>query len=355
MKQLLTITLIIYGLRTSAQTLRVDSSILDEFKKQVGNSFIVGLGESGHGFESINETKSRLAEVLQRELQFAAILFESSFTESVVSFLADSTLDARSKNFLYPFWNTVSVKRALKPFFNQERGRGIPLILGFDIQEDCRFNRLSRFLLDKELVSKNKGRLLSCDSILSYYIGGHFSRKEPLSVREHQLLLHHYDLIAEEIRSRSLPGLQTKLLERSIDNRKWLCQYLSLDKAGKKMFYRDSLMAANIIWLQTQLYADKKLILWAADTHLAKKTSNRPAKWMGEWISSHYQNTFFAVSFKKGKGDKAFLREATSSRYSTKSREKFHLVIYLNTLNKIKAVEWNTPCQASGSPTGLDQ
>jgi erythromycin esterase len=345
MKQLLICILVIFSLPVQAQTPSIDDPALQELKKRLHSSLIVGLGEAGHGFESINDVKSALVRVLHKELNFEAIAFESSFTESVVSFLVDSTLDSRATNFLYPFWNTTPVKAALEPFFHNEQHGQKPLIMGFDIQEDCRYSNLSQVLMDKKLVSDHKDKLIECDSVLSYYIGAYFSRKGALPDQEYLLLVRNYELIAAEVKTKSTNSLQMKLLERSLENRMWLCKYLTITTATEKMYYRDSLMADNIAWLQKELYEGSRFMVWAANTHIAKKTHSRRPEWTGEWLSSGYGDRYFAVSFRKGPAGSPSFWKGTSYRYSSGPFEKFDLVFYLDKLIKIKTGAWITPCR----------
>lgn len=342
MKQFTFFILICFAVPVQAQTSFTDTTEMLEFTRQIEHSSIVALGETGHGYETINEAKSAFAGVLQEKFNFTAISFESSFTESIVSFLVDSTVNARARNFLYPFWNTTSVKTALASFLSREKDK--PLIIGFDIQEDCRFNKLSQLLLNKHLVSANKDRLIQCDSILSCYIGKHISRKGAITQQEYALLIHNYEFIQTEITTKEFSPVHKKLLERCIENRKWLCKYLTLTTAKEKMYYRDSLMAANIIWLKRELYADNKLIVWAANTHIAKSTSPNSAEWMGEWLTITYRDQYFAIAFEKGFASNTLSWTKTPYRYFSSPYKKFNLVIYLDKLTKIKSAEWITPC-----------
>ena len=344
MKRSLYLILINCCLYTQGQTLSFDTSELSRFKKQIGSSFIIGLGEVGHGFESINEAKAALVGVLHKELQFEAVAFESSFTESIASFFNNDSLDTRSENFLYPFWNTASVKTALNNFFDSEIKCQKPLIIGFDIQEDCRFEQLSQLLIHKGIISAGTEKLNVCDSILSYYIGKNFSRKGAITGDEHFLLSNNYDAIAKEISLKHIDSLQKKLLLRSIENRKWLCKYLTLKSPSEKMYYRDSLMASNVLWIRNELYPANKFILWAANTHIAKHNNNKSPKWMGERLSSIYPNTYYTVGFQKGTADKMFFLQSIQLNYSINSFKTFDMVIYLDKLKKIQRHEWVTPC-----------
>lgn len=344
MKPFLFFIVMIFSLKVQAQTTPKDNPDLQELKKRLDSRLIVGLGEAGHGFESINEAKSALVGILHKEWNVEAIAFESSFTESVASFMADSTLDSRAKSFLYPFWITTPVKAALAPFFHNEQHSLKPLIIGFDIQEDCRYSKLSRVLMDKRLVVDNKDRLLECDSVLSYYIGEHFSRKGALSGQEYWLLVRNYELIAAEIKAKNTHALQGKLWERSLDNRKWLCRYLTLTTATEKMYFRDSLMAANIAWLQKELYNGHRFIVWAANNHIARNTHGQRPKWTGEWLSAAYGEQYFSVAFQKGTAGRPFFWKGTSHHYASPPFAKFDLVISLDKLVKVKPEAWITPC-----------
>ncbi len=343
MKLFLYFILTIYVLKAQGQVSLINPIEWQKLKKEIGNSSTIGLGEVGHGFESINEAKSTLVKVLQTELNFKAVAFESSFIESIVSFLNNDPPDTRTKDFLYPFWNTTSVKTALKDFFVNEKSLLKPLIIGFDIQEDCRFENFSQYLSSKGLTTTSKNKLHECDSILSYYIGEKFSRKAAITNQEYLLLLHNYEEIAKEIGTKFVDGLQKKLIERCIDNRKWLCKYLTLTTVNKKMYYRDSLMADNIIWLKNELYTKNKFIIWAANTHIAKHTSGKNPKWTGEWLSSVYVDKYFTIAFQKGPINKIY-RKHMSFNYSNHPNEKFDMSVYLKKLRKIKVQEWITPC-----------
>jgi len=344
MKQFLYFIWTIGSLHSNAQTSSWETFELQKLKNRFSSSLIVGLGEVGHGFESINEAKSSLVDLLQSEMNFEAIAFESSFTESVVSFIRDSTLESRTKNFLYPFWNTPSVRKTLKSFFDKETSLR-PLIIGFDIQEDCRFTKLSQLLIEKQLILTNRDKLLESDSLLSYYIGKHFTRKHALSHQEYLLLVENYEIIVKEIRAKQQSVLQYKLLERSIENRKWLCKLLTLTTAKERMYFRDSLMADNVRWIHNELYPNNKLILWAANTHISNNVSNKEPQWMAEWLSSQYSDNYFSIAFNKGSGNKFLILSKTSYSYYESPSGKFNLVIYLDKLKKIKPDEWNTPCE----------
>lgn len=307
----------------------------------IGNARIVGIGEEGHGYESINTIKADLTKNLRNEKGFHVILFESSFTLSVIAYLNGDTGTKRLKNFIYPFWNTHPVRQALSPFFNEEQTIKSPLILGFDMQEDCRFRQLSKYLIDKKFVALAKDRLLAGDSILNYYIGKTGLRKTPLTENELFLLNTYYDIVSVELRSKRLPLKTEGLLIRALENRKWLAKYLTIKNIGSRMFFRDSMMAENIKWLKEEIFKGEKILLWAADLHLSKGNMNKCPQWMGERIYSVYRNEYFAISIRK---NKSRVKEGKLNLEFRPRTSDFNARIWLKALDKIKPEEWKTPC-----------
>jgi erythromycin esterase-like protein len=193
-------------LKTAAQTNAYTQPPWQQLQSRLSAYSVIGLGEVGHGYESINAAKGTVAEFLRRQLGVGGVVFESSLTLSVVGYLQADSLDQRLKHSLYPFWNTASVKASLKGFYDDEQGKQKPLIVGCDVQEDCRYTRLSRYLLREGLVQANQDRLTAADFILSYYIGKDFSRKGNLAPAEYSHLVSSYELIAAELKGQPLPA-----------------------------------------------------------------------------------------------------------------------------------------------------
>jgi erythromycin esterase len=315
-----------------------------KFRSELGEHTIFGLGEEGHGYESVNEAKGVILDFLRQELDVRGVVFESSFTLCALRYLRGDSLAARLRYSLYPFWNTASVKMYLQAFYQTE-GRNKPLISGCDIQEDCRFTVLSRYLIDLGLVNKSRSALLASDSILAYYIGKDFSRRGKLTTEEYGILTNNYEAVTTELRTHGTDGVNQKILLRSVGNRLWLCHYLSLNSAKERMYYRDSLMADNVVWLKNVLYPTEKIAIWAANTHISKqKIAGAGPKWMGEWLSSHYKGLYYSIAVQKGLLTNGEMLHQEFSVQFTPGQPQFNAIILLKRLGKISPAEWETPC-----------
>jgi erythromycin esterase len=325
----------------------IDPSRWQAVGSRLVNIIVIGLGETGHGYESINEAKSVTAAFLHSQLNFRVISFESSFVESLMGFLRKDSLDKRMAGFLYPFWNTGSINTMLNHFVEEERQTDRPLIMGFDLQEDCRFMKFSTFLLKEGLVVAGKEKLMECDSILSLYIGANSSKKGAMTEAEYKILSGNYNIIRTELKARNLADLNAKLLDRAIENREWLCRYLTFSTAREKMYFRDSLMAKNITWMKQEIYSDQKMIVWAANSHIARKEANKDPRWMGEWLSGSLAGGYFAIAFEKGRPGKGshILTTEISIGFSDADGKKFDAIVNSGKLRKIRPDQWTTPCE----------
>lgn len=321
--------LLLYAVSASAQVSRQEvwSRLSPEAK-------ITGLGESSHGFESFNAQKAEWLAGFQRENPDRAVIFESSFTLGVLAWLEGDS-DHRTDRFLYPFWNTASVKNALRGFLSAERQQHVPKIFGCDIQEDCRFTALSAYLLDRHIIQYFADRLRQSDSILARCIGAQ-PVVSVLSPAEAERLRQNYTAVGDELAAHTgLPELHYRLLDRVLQNRRWLCRYLTIKSTSDLMAYRDSLMAENVAWIYDTFLKNSEVLLWAANTHVAKNASkNSKPVWMGEYLQARYGTGYAAVALSPGKGETAVIV----------SKKGFDVSVEIPKPVKIAAAEWKTDC-----------
>jgi erythromycin esterase len=316
-----------------------------ELARQIGTSNVIGLGETGHGYAMINDAKALLADFLRTDAGFSVVCLESSFTGSVIAYLDGKTGSERLQAFVYPFWNTPPVRGALDRFTQTESGSGKPALFGFDMQEDCRFGQLANYLLSNDLVKRSAQDLRSADSILALYIGASPTRHGRMDTGVAANLVTLYANVATEI-----PGTTSahrSLLLRCLQNRSWLCTYLTM-RGTDRMHFRDSLMAENVGWIRSVLHPDAKMLLWAADTHMAKSGTAAP-RWMGAYLQKQTGVGYYAISIRKEQRGESLPGTPFTIRY-TAGGGAFDAVVGVRFLQKIGAAEWITPCPADTLP-----
>lgn len=343
-KRIFLLILFVYAFDANAQFVAGDSMVYQSFRERVESSLIIGLGEESHGFESVNTEKAKLLIYLKNEFDLNAVLFESSLVESVISFLSEDMPGVRPGKFLYPYWNTPSVRSLITEFIQGEDSKGLPLIAGFDIQEDCRFNVFSNYLIQQNIVTNQLKALNICDSILSLYIGKKNNRKSSVTNEEYQILSGSYELIEAEINLSMQDLLKKKLLLYCIENRKSLCKYLTINAVNERMHFRDSLMAANIIWFQQELYTGKQFAIWAANTHIAKQRITKNIRWTGERLAAYFDQHYLPISIQKGSAKNSYTWENIFFYFNHFNSKGFEYIFYTGEIQKVMPHEWITHC-----------
>lgn len=306
---------------------------------------IAGLGEESHGYATFNTLKASIVSRLHEQRKDGELVFESSFTQGMAAYLLQYPLDKRMEAWLYPFWNTPEVGRALQSFVTKEEEKQQPFLLGCDVQEDCRYVVFSQMLQQRQWVSRQRALLEKADSVLQYYIGADYSRAV-MNEEEVHLLHGWYDSIAVEIRGTVADSLALLLVERCLQNRKWLCEYLSLKASKKRMYFRDSIMAVNVLWLKEHLFNKSPVWIWAANSHVARrKLEGKAPQWMGEWLQANPHYSYYAAGLQRG-GQKRKERPGNTPVYDIRfsSQGKFDAVIFHPSPQKIAASQWKTRC-----------
>lgn len=305
-------------------------------KPAIATHDIIGLGEVSHGFETFNATKAGLLTAMRKDHENLSVIFESPFTACALAYLNNDGDDRLAKS-LYPFWNTASVRQAIRAFQEREGQAGRPLVFGCDVQEDCRFTRLSEYLLRNRIIQTEAATLQRCDSLLGTLIGPKRTEFFWDDVNR-DTLINGYNRVIKELDAVKMRATENKLLHQALLNRKWLCEYLHIKDIADRMAFRDGLMARNVVWIyENFIKKGEKAVLWSADTHIAKNdeaVKNGKPRWMGEHLQVYFKDKYYAVSLSPGK--RGVLKFA--------AKKGFDAVLYNRKPKHIFPEEWDTPC-----------
>jgi len=216
-----------------------------EFLKGVlKNKDIVALGESLHGVKEYNAYKLEIIKYLHEELGFNVIAIESDLAMNYYGNRYGNKIPDTLflKNLISPVWHTENYLKLVKYIKSKPNLK----IIGFDIVNINSINSgLSNLSINNEdQVNKN-------DKIFIQY---------------------------------------------SVLNK--------LYKSEEHFYngYRDSIMAKNIEWIVEELYPNEKIIISAANIHIAKTKVNKHG-YMGEILSKKYKEKYFSIGFFHSLGD----------------------------------------------------
>lgn len=299
---------------------------LDCLKTYFCGKRIIQLGESGHGVAQFSMVKVRLIKYLHEQCGFDVIAFESGLYDC---FTANGKISAETplmnmKRSIFQVWHTEEVL-ALFEYLKAQSATGHPLIIsGFDIQMSSTYSYFGRAYDFKRMILPldsvyaqsvyRQDSIFTQDSDINYLINnqsalkifydslGHF-----LEINKFAILEHHpqeLNLINVLIQTASMtpPAIDMYVLNAQQNY-----------PAGASL--RDQRMADNIDFIMNTLYPDKKIIVWAHNTHVCHKYaevigSGNAFKNMGQWLAERHRQEMYTIGLYMYRG-----QAATNNRY----------------------------------------
>lgn len=256
-----------------------DDSDLTAFDATVGNARVVALGESTHGTSEFFRLKHRLAQHLVREHNFRLFAIEDQQLgmERVNAYVLGGTgpvEDAMRR--MFGVWSTTEVRDLIgwMRSYNQSHREDPVEFIGFDMQNpslpiDSLLTFTSRF--EPSLVP-------TLDLLLSDYREAW--RKSPYPQYTAPESLHHRWADGAEATWRLVEARRGSWLGRAGSRAdsmavEWAVQNARvIGQAGRFIFNnqpdRDSAMAANLAWRLELSGPDRRVIVWAHDSHISK-------------------------------------------------------------------------------------
>lgn len=260
-----------------------DYSDLLILNKLIGDSKIVGLGESTHGSSEVYQMKYRISEYLIADKNFNVFSLEANMPES---FLMNQYIQEEKGNpkdilkgmyfWLWQTEETLAFVEWLKKY-NEDHQPKV-FFDGFDMQYA-------------------KGAV---DQIRKIYQENHWPEHEinelEIALKENNRGFRTYSkkvqkIIAEYLfliaqKSNTITNPEEKL--RFLQNVDIIRQYSELN-----FIRRDRFMAENIKWLKEN-YLNSKVIVSAHNYHIAKLNSDRMGYWLNEMYDKDFVNFGFA-------------------------------------------------------------
>lgn len=254
-----------------------DYSDLDAIGNAIGNSQIVLLGEQDHGDAPTFLAKTRLIKYLHEKKGFNVLAFESDFF--ALNFGWDRTTkikgrtDSLIRYSIYNIWiNCKACSNLLYEYVPATFATATPLQLsGFDCQMSSFYSakHLGKTLdsmlrrLEPPIIKSQNYETEIVPILDSISIGG----SRDTAVYQQRILL--LTTIMHQLQSKLEAN---DFLMRFVEN---LIKVNLEYKTGQSdrqfsMKVRDETMAENIKWLSEVKYRNEKIIVWAANFHIAK-------------------------------------------------------------------------------------
>lgn len=274
-------------------------------KKAIGNRRIVALGESTHGSGTYYQLKSELVKYLHRQMGFEVLAMESGLGDTYLAYANVDTLSGKQLRNFSVFGNfRAKEATGLFDYIKEQHPTQSPLnYVGYDTQasSDFLFNQLKKILAgyNKELSDSLSTRMFSYQRAYGFASSQdsvNFCKHRDIFVETsntaRRYLEEHKDAIMAK---HQINNTAFKVMVRSLAM--FAASYnLSYSETWKGYALRDSLMAENLKWLLTEVYAGKKVIIWAHNGHVEKgEMENGYMKAMGHFLKEQHADNYYSI------------------------------------------------------------
>lgn len=296
-----------------------DYTDLVPLKQSLQHVTVVGLGEPIHYDGSAFQAKTRLVKFLHQKLGFSVIAFESGFYDCYKAWqeiqAGKLTIDAARKS-LYPFWISAETEE-LFHYIDQQKNTDKPLILA---GIDCKFSGpysdksllpdLRSYLqaINSGMVQDTaKWRVFSASLTRAIHISDYLTK--PTTADTLVLNPTLKAILAELNAQAASPGAkpQEQLFWQQF------CRS-SLAEVAKKFAKseeqaRDRQMGDNLVFLQRELYRNRKMVVWAASSHLVYNGDNIERTFyhqnprLGDYLKQAYGERYYHIGFTGYRGE----------------------------------------------------
>jgi len=263
-------------------------SDLEPFRRMIGRSRVVMLGEQSHGDGATFHAKTRLIKYLHQECGFDVLAIESGLYDCAKAWqqIQQGVPGEQAvESSVFSIWTRSREFHPLAEYVARAAQSSHPLELaGFD----CQFtstNSDSFFLNDLRSCLHDAGIDTSAidgwqkfQQVIRGLLSGQYRQEAPDTPEEEQFFA-------------TLEQIQLHLPHTGLrKNRLWHQLLKSLKAEAEGTFhmahvgmtnmtlmdsqYRDLQMGDNIIWLSREYYPGRKIIVWAASRHNAYKLQN---------------------------------------------------------------------------------
>ncbi|HUU17445.1 MAG TPA: erythromycin esterase family protein [Sedimentisphaerales bacterium] len=288
-----------------------DFSDLEPLLKVLRDVRIVQLGEQSHGDGATFHAKTRLIKFLHQELGFDVLAFESGlYTCRKAWELLQGGMEPHKafSHGVLGIWSGSEQVRLLIDYWGRVAKSQQPLELcGFDCQlSDWAFHDLLvedvNALWDKlgpaaPAAGQRDAIAETLSKLDHWYDPGPQERQQ-----WHQAMAAWCKSLETARPSDALPQAELEFWRRVAAGCTWLTAIWGLRSHAPDDF-RPQQMASNLVWLARTVYPKRKIIVWAASSHLLR---NPPPEWgvkMGHEVWKVLGTQTYAVGFTAAEGE----------------------------------------------------
>jgi erythromycin esterase len=297
-----------------------DFADLQFLRNIIGERRLVQLGESGHGVAEFNSAKVRLIQFLHQQMGFDVIAFESSLFECFVANTHGGTGAQMLQAAIFGVWATEEVT-PLFDYIQKTQSSDRPLVLaGFDVQFSGAA-MLGRPAFFRRIVGAiDEGYAAEVEAFDTEFVRRVRSEGTSYAVQHEVAVSEFYTRLETFLRDRrpalaaAFPGdLSPVVAERAAWSSVRFVQQLAASgtrppwEVNEGVNVRDRGMADNLTFVRQQMYAGRKVIVWAHNFHIrhANAATASPYTTMGQFVAERFRDELYTIGLYMNRGTAA--------------------------------------------------
>jgi len=279
-----------------------DFSDLLPLVEKIGRARVVVLGEATHGEGTTSRAKVRMVRFLHEIMGFDVLAWESGLVQVYGMNTAlrdpDVPLDEAKAYLMSGGWAAEEATRSLFEYARESWKTDRPLeMAGVDLDRPhraapCFMSFLSDLRDRAPSLAISDADLALVNRLVTRAFGFLSPGEPPDEERAQQRAV--LVTILRRLREEG-PKLRARMSERDLKVAERFLQHaLSCEELASRVgaewnSARDRAMASNLFWLATELYPDRKLIVWAATAHFIRNSSRITNPEHEDWYVSDWE------------------------------------------------------------------
>jgi erythromycin esterase-like protein len=279
------------------QSSRRGSMAVERVVESVCRKQVVALGQLGnHGEAKGFQAKAEIVRRLVERCGFDAVLFEApiyDFLGFEASVAGGTATDAQLDRSIGRFWLTRELAEWRRWLFERASKRKL-IVGGVDDQVSITSDYARATLPGLVEASIRAGGPKGCGEIVERHLYWRYNASKPFDESEQQKLYNCTRSAADgaEISTRMAraPSPEQRMLAS-------LAGYAGRQRGIKAAPERDHAMYINYEWYAARRPMARKVIIWTATVHAARRQGSLTMRPLGAWLAERHGNRFAAIGF----------------------------------------------------------
>ncbi|MGG3856141.1 erythromycin esterase family protein [Caldifermentibacillus hisashii] len=313
--------------QNSIELTNIDS--LDNYqfiKSLVKDKKYIFIGESSHLVKEYSIAKVNLVKFLHQKLGFKVIAFESELGDCAVGDYLSQELNPIDfmRGSIGRVWHNEYILELFD--YIQKNKENNPLYLtGIDVQQSEN-KHFAPFLEQYFEEPYYKNLFRDVHQAINRMLNLKRIKKTPQIIEELNEIKEKTSILTKELEARPVSNnVLQKVIIRTLNNRADYLHFTITNGFSKVFQHREELMAGNFEFITKELYPEEKIIIWAHNLHIKRKSSaNRLAAYSSffENLPQRIKNDSFVLGLYAHKGKMGDYR---GSDYPIKKANKKNL------------------------------